>query len=300
MATDFNSPQHGEVIFARPANESSMENPRCCADFGERGEERKSEMSSASTGFVSGSERERQERYAAEGYNSRVATVGALSFDIVMGACVCVGLGYAVYDPTWFLYRGCSTNLYINVREGVGNTENACEDGAAPLPAGSTLATGAEFCNAWDAEATWVDIDALLGNTDSTDGSEPFFNVYTMVISAFASSLAAFIFLWNGCCCPLNGRYRAQIAAGFFYLAATALCVAALVLVSGTPQMDTGFWSRLEQALAPDAPPCEDGRYVLQMPVIILGVATILSFLNVFFALKVCCCGCCTVTVYEG
>lgn len=259
----------------------------------------------ASSGFVNGTEpppRMYSERN--DGYNSRVATLCALTFDISVALLICAGLGYGVWSPTWFIVRTCTMDVYINFSEGVGNELEACANGEPSLDTSGSMSFLNEkpWCNKWEGdENSWESIDSLLADSDSAEGTDNFEQAYIIAICAFASSIAGLIILFNGCCCPLNGRYRAQTAAGVFYIIVVGLGVATLTLISITDITDSNFWVRLDNALDNSgAPVCEDDVVVIQPPLILFGIALVLAFLNIFFSFKVCCCGCCTVNVYEG
>ncbi len=223
-------------------------------------------MSVPSTGFrdVNGSPHSH-----VGSYNERVATLGALAFDLLISALVCVGFG---------------------------------EDNAEPLSMDSEFINQTIFCNEWEDSSEWKAIDTELSSSSNMAAApQVWMNAYVLAVSSFAVSLAAFLILCNAVCCPLNGRYRAQSAAGFFYLAITGMGVATIVLISSSDVIDVGVWDQLGAALNEASMECqEESRLVLQPGIVTFGVALLLALLSIFTSFKVCCCGCCTVTVYEG
>ena len=236
-------------------------------------------------------------------YSHRTSSLAGSSFHFIIGFLAALGFGYGLWGNIWLLIRGCDFNIYLDPVRGLGNRINACENGEGVPDFTSTPSNeglnATAFCIEWDDRDTWEALDKQLQmKYDTADGADKMTSSYICLVSAFAASIAALVIIVNGCFCPINGRYRAQIMAALLFIAATTLGITSLVFLSQTDFTDMEFWNELSQK---DTTPCVDfARLAIQPPIIAIFAATIVAFINTFFVLKVCCAGCCTVMVVEA
>ena len=164
----------------------------------------------------------------------RVTNTVALFLDILFSLLIAALLGFSLFYPVWFSYniKNCETNLYLNMFAGIGTNDDC-----------STTTDTDAICYSWSSKEFWNDIDSINSNSNMEyDTKNTIPNIVIMTITSFVIGIALIIVSFNGCCCPINGRSRAQAFGTFFVLVLLALITTILVLISLSDVINTNYW----------------------------------------------------------
>ena len=164
----------------------------------------------------------------------RVTNTVAIFFDILLALIIAALLGFSLFYPVWFSFglKDCESNLYLNIFNGIG-TSTDC----------TTKTNSDDICYSWSSKEFWKDIDDVTSTSNmEVDAKTTIPNVIIMTITSFVLGIALIIVSFNACCCPINGRGRAQAFGTFFVIVLLALIITILVLISLSDVINTNYW----------------------------------------------------------